>query len=75
MKAALLIAVMGLALTACSEHPQTAHGFQHHDATAYSGPATAFTDAGWKTGDKSSWEEHLKVRAQRGQNDYYGRKN
>ena len=38
-------------------------------------PATAFTDAGWKAGDKASWEEHLKVRTQRGQNDYYGRKN
>jgi len=75
MKAALLVAAMGLALSACSDHPQTMHGFQHHDAAPYTGPQKAFTDAGWKVGDKASWEEHMKARTQRGQNDYYGRKN
>jgi starvation-inducible outer membrane lipoprotein len=72
MRAALFIAAMALALTACSERPQASHGMQRHDAAAYTGASKAFADAGWKAGDKASWEAHLKVRAQRGQNDYYG---
>ncbi len=75
MKAALLIAATCLGLAACSDKPQTAQGMQGNDAPPYAGASQVFTDAGWKAGDKASWEEHLKVRTQRGQNDYYGRKN
>jgi hypothetical protein len=31
---------------------------------------TAFTASGWKVGDKNTWQQHLKVRTQNGQNDY-----
>ena len=58
-----------LALTACSEKPQTL-GAAKQDAAAYSGTGKAYTDPGWKTGDKASWESHLKARTQAGQNDY-----
>ncbi len=75
MKTALLIAAMALTLVACSEKPQTANSQKRHDAPPYAGASLAFNDAGWKVGDKASWESHLKVRTQRGQNDYYGRKN
>jgi hypothetical protein len=75
MKTALLVAALALTLGACSEHPQTASAQKRSDAAPYVGTGKVFADAGWKAGDKASWEEHLKVRAQRGQNDYYGRKN
>ena len=34
------------------------------------GGGTAFTAPGWKVGDKASWQEQLKTRAQNGQNEY-----
>jgi membrane-bound lytic murein transglycosylase B len=40
-----------------------------HDATAFSGAANPFVQSGWTAGDKTSWEQHLRARAQYGQND------
>lgn len=62
------------ALAACSEKPQT-QGLTRNDAPAYAGTGKAYADAGWKAGDKASWEAQLKLRARRGQDDYYGVKN
>lgn len=56
------------ALSACGERPQPNRGTL--DTAAYEGAKDAFVDAGWKVGDKNSWEQHLRVRMQRGQNDY-----
>ncbi len=75
MKAALLTAAMALTLVACSENPQTANSQKRKDSPPYAGASQAYNDAGWKAGEKASWQEHLKVRAQRGQDDHYGRKN
>lgn len=58
-----------LVLGACSEKPQTQLGAKNH-APAYQGTGSQFVDAGWKAGDKTSWEQHLRARQQRGQNDY-----
>ncbi|MCJ0765176.1 hypothetical protein [Variovorax terrae] len=58
-----------LALAACTEKPQTAGG-GHHGAPAYAGTGSNFTAAGWKPGDKTSWEQEIKARMQRGQNEY-----
>ena len=55
------------ALTACGEKAQTLG--TKNDATAYSGAANSFVEAGWTAGDKNSWEQHLRARAQYGQND------
>ena len=70
MKAALLIAAACLGLAACSDKPQTAQGMQVNDAPPHAGASQAFTDAGWKAGDKTAWEQQLKTRAQAGQNEY-----
>ena len=40
------------------------------DAPAYSGTGKPYVDAGWKPGDKASWESHLKARGQNSQNEY-----
>jgi hypothetical protein len=40
------------------------------DASPYTGTGKVFADGGWKEGDKGSWESHMKVRTQQGQNDY-----
>jgi major membrane immunogen (membrane-anchored lipoprotein) len=62
-----LIALSVVALTACGEKAQMLG--TKNDATAYSGAENKFVDAGWTAGDKNSWEQHLRARAQYGQND------
>lgn len=68
MRPLMLVAAV-LVLAACGEKPQTLGGARQA-APAYAGPAGPFTAAGWTPGDKTSWEQELKVRAQNGQNEY-----
>ncbi len=62
-----LLVLSVTALTACGEKAQTLG--TKNDATAYSGATNSFVEAGWTAGDKNSWEQHLRARAQYGQND------
>ena len=63
-----LLAVASMAgLSACGEKPQTLG--TKNDATAFSGVTNAFAAPGWQAGDKNSWEQHLRTRAQYGMND------
>jgi hypothetical protein len=58
------------ALTACGEEPQEMGGTRQ-DAVPYAGVGSSqYAQSGWKAGDKTSWEQQLKSRAQYGQNDY-----
>lgn len=67
----IAIAVAGVAaLAACSERPQTLDSGVKVDAQAFQGTGLAYAVPGWKQGDKSSWEQHEKVRTQMGQNEY-----
>ncbi len=69
-RAAIVLAAAAIALgvAGCGEKPQSAS--QPKAVTpAFSGPATAFTAAGWKPGDEASWKEQLRTRAQ-GQDEY-----
>jgi len=61
-----------LALGACGEKPQDmSAGDSQQDGAPYQGVgASQYAQAGWKAGDKGSWEQQLKARAQYGQNDY-----
>ena len=68
MKAALA-AVAVLALAACGEKPQSLVESKQA-APAFQGTGMPFAAPGWKQGDKVSWEQQLKTRAQNGQNDY-----
>jgi len=67
MKRMSLIVLSVAALTACGEKAQTL-GTKNY-STAYSGATNSFVEAGWTAGDKTSWEQHLRARAQYGQND------
>ena len=71
MKRALLAAVavsLVAALAAC-EQPQTATG-RKSDAKPWQGaPDDPYVVTGWKAGDRASWEEQMRVRAQT-QNEY-----
>ena len=76
-RAGTLVAVAALAcLVACTEKPQTNAEGVKFDATPWSGTGTqantgtVFTAPGWKVGDKTSWQQELKSRAQNGQNEY-----
>jgi hypothetical protein len=63
----LVLAVAALA--ACGEKPQTL-GAGKTDVAPYKGAENAFAEAGWKAGDKTSWEQALKARALNTQNEY-----
>jgi len=67
MRHALLIAV-GVVLAACTEQPQTVNP-RKSDTLAWQGAENPYVASGWKAGDKRSWEEQLRMRAQ-AQNDY-----
>ncbi len=65
----VLLAAAAL-LGACSEKPQTASATRH-DTPPWQGVAGGQESAsGWKAGDKASWQEELRVRTERGQNEY-----
>jgi hypothetical protein len=64
-----LVATAVLSLGACGERPQTASGGKS-DVSAFQGADNQFVAPGWKPGDKTSWEQGLKARAQNTQNEY-----
>lgn len=69
LHAVLLVAAAAM-LGACAEKPQSA-GTTRHDTPPWQGLAAGQTaDAGWKAGDQAAWQEALRTRAQRGQNEY-----
>lgn len=67
---ATLSLTMLTVLSACGDKQQTL-GTPKQDAAPFTGTGVAsFTDSGWKSGDKTSWEQHLKARMLNSQNDY-----
>ncbi|KGD90114.1 lipoprotein [Achromobacter sp. RTa] len=64
-----LMATAVLLLSACSEPSQELHS-GNVGKPYYDGTGSNFTAAGWKPGDKSSWQQEMKTRTQRGQNEY-----
>ena len=67
----VIAAAAGLvAITACTERPQTLDSGVKVDTQSFQGTGMPYAEPGWKQGDKASWEQHLKVRTQNGQNDY-----
>jgi hypothetical protein len=69
MKTTLMLIAAAALLAACGDKPQTLGGAKQ-DAAPYSGTGKPYVDAGWKPGDKASWESHLKARGQNSQNEY-----
>jgi hypothetical protein len=70
-KTVLCLAGVACLLAACGEKPQTLG--TRSDASPVSGPtgsAVSYSAPGWKAGDKTSWEQALRTRAQYGQNDH-----
>ena len=52
------------ALAACGEKPQTVGTAKKSDAQSFEGPTSAYSAAGWKAGDRVSWEAQMRSRAQ-----------
>jgi hypothetical protein len=66
----VMAAVASLAaLAACGEKPQSMGGVKS-DVAAFQGVNTQYAAPGWKAGDRTSWEQALKARAQNTQNEY-----
>jgi hypothetical protein len=64
------LAVLVFALAACGEKPQTLDSdAKKVDAKAWEQSNSPFVAGGWKSGDKTSWDEQLRMRAQ-SQNEY-----
>lgn len=68
--AAAVAAVVGL--SACGERPQTlGPSGVKKDSAAHQGVGSSqYANPGWKAGDRSSWEQHLRARATYGQHEY-----
>lgn len=67
----LIVAVSLFVLAGCTEREQVIGSNAKQDKQAFQGTGMAsFTAPGWKQGDKLSWEQQLKARAQNTQNDY-----
>ena len=61
--AIILLLVTGLA--ACGDKAQELAGQPKLDAAPYTGTGVkVFTESDWKAGDKNSWAQQLKTRAQ-----------
>ena len=59
-----------MVLSACGEKPQD-HAGGRGDKPAEAGTGVAaFTQSGWTAGDKASWANQLKARANYGMNDH-----
>ena len=56
-------------LSACGDKAQTMGGVKG-DIAPYQGVDNKFAAPGWKAGDKTSWEQALKARANNTQNEY-----
>ena len=70
MRALLSIGVLAMTgLVACGEKPQTGGGVKN-DVAPFQGADNKYMNSGWKAGDKTSWEQGLKARAQNTQNEY-----
>lgn len=72
MKRLLILAVLvagAAGLAGCGEKPQTMGGLKG-DVAAYEGAQNPFVAPGWTPGDKTSWEQGLKARMLRTQNEY-----
>ena len=63
-------AIAALALAACGEKPQELTGVRSDKPVQAGTGVAVFTDAGWTAGDKASWANHLKARANYGMNDH-----
>lgn len=65
-------AALALGLAACGDKPQEINGAGvKQDGAPYTGVGKSqYAQGGWSVGDKTSWEQQLKARAQYGQNDY-----
>ncbi len=62
--------VVAVGLTACGEQPQESTGVRQ-DTAPYTGVGKSqYQQPGWTAGDKTSWEQQLKSRAEYGMNDY-----
>jgi hypothetical protein len=72
--ASIKIGVMAVSMAAallagCGDKPQSMGGVKS-DAAPYTGASNAHVVPGWQAGDKTSWEQQLRARAQYGQNEY-----
>lgn len=72
MRTILLLSALTsvLTLSACGESPQDKVGVRSDKPAQAGSGVAAFTDAGWTAGDKASWSNHLRARANYGMNDH-----
>lgn len=70
MNARLALLASVVLLSACGEPSQALHSGDVVGKPYFDGTGSNFMASGWKPGDKNSWQQELKTRTQRGQNEY-----
>jgi hypothetical protein len=70
MKKSIFIIACAALLVACAETSQDKPGVGSDKPVQSGTGVAAFTDPGWKAGDKDGWANHLKARAHYGMNDH-----
>jgi len=70
--AMLVAGAVVVPLAGCGERPQVAGqaSTKKSDNKAWEAVQSAHLSDGYKAGDKTAWEAHLKARTERGQNEY-----
>lgn len=58
-----------LVLAACGQKPEAQATGRKADASPTTGASAAYTAGGWKVGDATSWDQHMRARTQQ-QNEY-----
>lgn len=61
--------VSAIAMSACGESASGDKSTKKADGKAWDGAGPTYAASGWKPGDKTSWDEQMRVRVQL-QNDY-----
>lgn len=64
------LVIAALALGACGEKPQDQAGIRSDKPAEAGTGVAAFSQPGWTAGDKASWANQLKARANYGMNDH-----
>jgi opacity protein-like surface antigen len=65
------VAAALVTLSACGDQPQELRSGVKQDGAPYTGVGKSqYAQGGWQVGDRNSWAQQLKARAEYGQNDY-----
>jgi len=64
-----LVLAAGIGMAACGQKADAPSSARKADESPVAGAQPAYTSPGWKAGDATSWDQHMRARTQQ-QNEY-----